>query len=246
VNRIAQTTRIRLIAALLVAASGTVTAQAPAGWDASGSVDFGFVSATGNTDVTTITVGQKVAAMRGLWTLSQTLAHVSGKTKGEESANQVRLGGRVERKLGTWFGGFAGVQFERNAFAGFDSRLEELMGLQWKVVDDSSNVLQIDGGAVFTQQENTDGTSDTSPSARGAMLYRHNFRPTTYFTQGVEYVPNLEESGAYRLNTETALVAPLSARLGIKVSYVVRYNSRPPTSFGTTDRVFTSGLQLTF
>jgi putative salt-induced outer membrane protein len=238
--------RLGLIACCVAAATGTLGAQAPESWKSTGTVDFGFVSATGNTDVTTITVGEKVTGTRGLVTLSQFLTHVYGKTKGVESANQLRVGGRVERTLGKLFGGFVGAQFERNAYAGFNSRLEELIGIQWKPINDSSNVLMFDGGALFTQQKNTDLTSDNSPSARGAVLYRHNFKPTTYFSQAVEYVPNLEESGVYRLNTETALVAPISARLGIKVSYVLRYNSRPPENFGTTDRVFTSGLQISF
>lgn len=244
-NRIRRISLIMRIVIALALSAGSLAAQPSAVWKTAGTVDFGFMSATGNTDVTTITTGEKATATRGLWTFSQSLAYVYGKTKGVESANQLRLMSRVERALGQYFGGFAGAQFERNAYAGFNSRLEQLIGLQWKPVADSANVLTVDAGAVLTQQENTDRSSRRSPSARGAMLYRHNFRPNTYVAQGVEYVPNLEESGAYRLNTETALVAPLSARLGIKVSYVLQYNSRPPVKFGTTDRVFTSGLQLT-
>jgi putative salt-induced outer membrane protein len=246
VNRITRILRIGQSGVWVAVCAGSLAAQAPTTWTSSGTVDFGFVSATGNTDVTTITVGEKVSGTRGLWTLSQTFAQVYGKTKGVESANQLRVGTRAERSAGKYFGAFAGAQFERNPFAGFDSRMEELVGVQWKPVTDSSNTLSFDAGALFTQQKNTDGTSDNAPSARTAMLFKHNWKPTTYFTQAAEYIANLTESGAYRLNTETALIAPLSARLGIKVSYVLRYDSRPPATFGTTDRIFTTGLQLTF
>jgi putative salt-induced outer membrane protein len=245
-NRIRQSYRVWLIGAWMVAGAGALEAQAPAPWKTSGSLDFGFVSATGNTDVTTISFGEKVSGTKGGWTLSQMVAQVYGKTNGVESANQLRGSVKAVRELTKFFGGFAGVQYERNAFAGFNRRFEELLGVQWKPVSDSSNVLTFDGGAVLTQQENKDATTKNSTSARGAMAFRHNFRPTTYFSQAIEYLPVIEAGGAYRLNTETALVAPLSARIGMKVSYVFQFNSAPPTGFGTTDRVFTSGLQVSF
>src|SRR5689334_23318853 len=90
--------RITQIGSLLVVAACALEAQAPpAAWKSSGTVDFGFMSATGNTDVTNITLGEKVSGTRGLVTISQFLASVYGKTKGVESANQLRFGLRLER-----------------------------------------------------------------------------------------------------------------------------------------------------
>ncbi len=211
-----------------------------------GTVDFGFVSATGNTDVTTISLGNKMVASRGRWTLTQVFAQVYGKTDGVESANQLRTNLRAERTFVDGIGGFAAVQFERNTFAGFDRRTDQFLGLRWRAIEDSTDALTFDAGGVLTQQENTDGESYLTTSARGAVAYKHIFKPGTFFAQAVEYVPNLEESGAYRLNSETAAVAPLSSRISMKFGYVFQYNSRPPTGFGTTDRVFTSGLQVSF
>ncbi|MDQ8164756.1 MAG: DUF481 domain-containing protein [Gemmatimonadota bacterium] len=236
---------------LLLAAAGTLPAQAPSGaaapgWTFTGTVDFGFVSATGNTDVTTVSLGDKLVASRGRWTLTQVFAQVYGKTDGVESANQLRANLRAERTLVDGIGGFAAVQFERNAFAGFDRRMDQFLGLRWRAIEDSTDALTFDAGGVLTQQENTDGASKSARSARGAMAYKHIFKPGTFFSQGVEYVPDLEGAGAYRLNSETAAVAPLSSRVSMKIGYVFQYNSRPPTGFGTSDRVFTSGLQVSF
>lgn len=245
---------LRLLAAcattLLV--GGSLVAQAPvkpvvpAGWTTAGTLDAGFVSATGNTDLTTLSLGDKLTLKNAAWTLSHSLAYVYGKTSGKESANQLRIGARADYAVGPRVGLFAGVQFERNAYAGFNSRIEELAGVQWKAIDDSSDALTIDGGGGLTQQDNTDGTSARSPSARAAAAYKHTFKANTYFAQNVEYVADLNESGAYRMNSETALVAPIAKSISLKVSYLYQYNSRPPVKFGTTDRVFTSGLQISF
>jgi putative salt-induced outer membrane protein YdiY len=233
-----------LIAAVL--APALASAQQPATWKFSGTADAGFVSATGNTDVVTTNFGDKVTASFKAWTFTQTLAQVYGKTKGVESANQLRAGLRTERTLVDGVGGFAAVQYERNAFAGFNRRLDELLGVQWKAIADSSNTLTLDAGGVLTQQENTDGTTKNTPAARAAAAFKHLFKANTFFSQGVEYVPDLQAGGGYRVNSETAAVAPLASRINVKIGYVVQYNSKPPAKFGTTDRVFTSGLQVSF
>jgi putative salt-induced outer membrane protein len=241
--------RSRFAAVLLaLALPASLLAQAPAGpaWKTTGTFDLGYVSATGNTDVTTINFGDKIVATYADWSVTQMLAQVHAKTKGVESANQLRAGLRVERRLTSVFGGFGAVQYERNAFAGFDRRMDELLGMTWKAFADSSNLLSFEGGAVFTQQDNSDGTNKNSTSARGAMAYKYNFRPAAYFSQNAEYIADLEESGAYRTNLVSAIVAPLSRMIGIKLGYTFQYNSRPPATFGTTDRIMTAGLQLSF
>ena len=243
--------RPTFLALALLACAAPLAAQAPAPAPPptvklSGTVDAGFVSASGNTDVTTINVGDKLTLLYDGWTFSQFLAQVYAKTKGVESANQLRGGLRAERTIIPAVGIFAAVVYERNAYAGFNRRLDEQLGVQWNAITDSSDVLTFDAGGVLTQQDNTDGTTRSSPAARAASAYKHTFRKNTFLSQTLEYVADLQSGGGYRLNSETAAVAPLSTRISIKLGYVLQYNSAPPATFGTTDRVFTSGLQVSF
>lgn len=234
---------------LLSAAATWARAQAPAQpvtWKTTGTIDLGYVNASGNTQVETINFGDKIVATRGDWSITQMLMQVHAKTKDVESANQLRAGLRTERRLTSVWGGFVAANYERNAFAGFDRRLDELVGATWKAVNDSTNKLSFEGGSVFTQQDNTDGTTKNTTSARLALAGKHNFTPAAYFAQTAEYIADLKESGAYRVNSESAIVAPLSSHLGVKLSYVVQYNSRPPATFGTTDRTMTAGIQYSF
>jgi putative salt-induced outer membrane protein len=240
--------RERAAVLFALALPAAAAAQAPTGpsWKTTGTFDLGYVSATGNTDVTTINFGDKIVATYADWSLTQMLAQVHAKTKGVESANQLRAALRVERRLTSVFGGFGAVQYERNAFAGFSRRMDELLGVTWKAFADSTHALSFEGGSVFTQQDNTDGTSKNATSARGALAYKYNFRPAAYFSQTAEYIAKIEEDGGYRTNLVSAIVAPLSRMIGIKLGYTFQFNSRPPATFGTTDRIMTAGLQLSF
>ena len=61
--------------------------------------DLGFVSATGNTNVTTLTVGDKIVHTDGYWMFTQAGTYVSSETNNKQSANQLRLGVRADYAL---------------------------------------------------------------------------------------------------------------------------------------------------
>jgi putative salt-induced outer membrane protein len=208
--------------------------------------DLGFVSATGNTNLTTLSIGEKITRTDGRWVFTQLAAYVYGETNSKESANQLRLGARADVAWTPRAGGFIGATFERNTFAGYNRRTDEFLGALWRALVEKEDSLSLEAGGVLTQQSNVDGTDEDYPAARLGANYKHAFTRAAYFQQLAEYVPNLKTSGAYRANTESALVAPISAHIGIKVGYVIRYDSRPPAKFGTTDRVLTTGVQLSW
>ena len=78
---------------------------------------------------------------------------------------------------------------------------------------------------MLTQEADVDGTDKNFPAGRFAGAYKHAFSKASYFQQLAEYIPDLESTGEYRVNSESALVAPLSAHMGVKFAYAVRFNS---------------------
>lgn len=208
--------------------------------------DFGFVSATGNTRLATLNFNEKVTHTVRSWVLTQTAGYVYGKTNGVASANQLRTSLRGDHAFLKGVAVFAGASYERNTFAGFDRRTDEFLGLAWKALAAARDTLSIDAGGVLTQESLVDGTDRNYPAGRLAGAFKHSFGGASYFTQLAEYLPNFQSSGEYRLNAESSLVAPVSSHLGVKVAYTVRFDSEPPLGFGKTDRVLTTGLQITY
>jgi putative salt-induced outer membrane protein len=232
-----------LAAMTLLAAAAAAQAVAP---KTSFTGDLGFVSASGNTELSTLSLADKIVRTDARWTISQLAAYVYGETGHKESANQLRVAARADYALKPRLGLFLGASYDHNPFAGFNSRVDEIGGLVWKAIAASRDSLSVDAGGVLTQERDVDGTSKSYPAARVAGNYKHAFSRATYFQQLAEYLPNLKTSGAYRVNTESAIVAPLSTHVGIKVGYVVRFDSAPPAAFGTTDRVLTTGVQVSY
>jgi len=235
---------LRTLAAITLIAP-TLLAQAPAA-KTSVTGDLGIVSAGGNTRLRTMNLGDKIVHTAGRWSLTQLAAYVYGETNDVASANQLRGLLRGDYAIENRLAAFVGGSYERNRFAGFTRRTDEILGLSWKALTEPFDSLALDGGGVLTQESDVDGTDKNFPAARLAGNYKHAFTKTSYFQQLAEYLPNLQAHGDYRVNTESSIVAPLSSHAGIKIGYVVRFNSVPPAGFGKTDRILTTGIQVSF
>ncbi|HEX9165388.1 MAG TPA: DUF481 domain-containing protein [Gemmatimonadales bacterium] len=214
--------------------------------------DLGYVSASGNSEFSTLNLGEKLTwkPEGSKLSLDQYAKYVYGKTDGEESANQLGAGGRANYAITSRLAAFAGLDFDKDRFAGIDQRFSEPIGLSWLALDAPKNKFTLEGGANFVQVTYTElqanGEFDEQyTSARAAGTYKYLFSEKGYFQLFGEYLPALQEGIGYRANTEAAVVAPLAGIVALKISYLMRYNSQPPAGFETTDRTFTTGIQIT-
>ncbi len=236
----------RLVPALLSLVAAPLIAQEPAPVVTKITADLGYVQASGNSEVTTTSFGQKLTQRRGLLGLEQTFNFVYGEQNGVVNTNFLRAGLRADYKLDKVFSAFATVAYDRNVFAGIQRRFEENLGLAWQAIGAPRDSLRLEAGFSVTQQLSVDGIANDFPAGRMAVAYRHIFSPTTYFLQMAEVIPNFKEPEDLRVNTESAVVAPVSSRVNLKVAYLIRYDNLPEPTFRTTDRVFTTGIQITF
>lgn len=236
----------RIAAAVALLAAPALLAQDSTTTVTKATTDLGYVETSGNTQVTTMSINEKVTHARGRLGLEQSFALVYGEQQGTVNANSLRAGVRGEVKLNEHFSVFSAVTFERNVFNGLKRRFEEQLGLQLRAFAATRDTIHFQGGASVAQQTAVSGVADNFVAARAAAAWRHVFTPASYFEQLIETLPNLTDTEDYRVNTESSLVAPISARVGVKLSYVIRYDNLPEPGFSSTDRLFTTGIQLTF
>jgi putative salt-induced outer membrane protein len=208
--------------------------------------DLGYVATSGNTQVSTVNIGERLVHARGLWRFEQTFGIVYGENAGVENANLLRAAVGAQYQLRPRVALATGVLFDRNRFAGISRRTEEYLGLVFRVLEAPKDTLRFETGASLTQQLGVDGLRNNFPAARAAAWYKRTFGANAFFLQTLETIPNLEVSEDYRINSESALVAPLSQKIALKLGYLVRFDNLPEVGFLSTDRIFTSGLQVSF
>ncbi len=224
-------------------------------------VDFGFVNASGNTSVTTLNLGNKyvtnTADKRVIFT--QLFNAVRSQTDGEKQAENYRAQLRLDYGLGGKLYLFGLTGWDRNVFAGVSRRFEETIGLSYKAVALPNDDLTFEVGLSQFQQRNTIATAgkfdDNFTAGRLAGLYKRKLTDASFFTQGLELIPNFSTSDDWRLNSESALVAPISKAIGLKLGYTIRYDNLPgfrpaPATAGSrfkkTDRFLTAGITISY
>jgi putative salt-induced outer membrane protein YdiY len=209
--------------------------------------DLGFVNTSGNTKLTTINVGDKLEATAGGWGVVQTFGVIYGTNDGETSTSLWRGALRGDRGLTPRLGVFVLSEFERNTFAGIGSRYAESVGLAAKLIDGTRDKLDAEMGGGYVWQNATEGAEDRAfAMARGALMYARALGEKATFSQMIEFLPNLEVGEDLRINAETSLTAPIGAGISMKAGYLIRYDGLPEPGFVKTDRILTTGLQVTF
>ncbi len=232
-----------LVGALL-ALGGPVTAQ-----DANPvklTVDVGFVDVSGNTDVTTFNLGEKLTYAAGRWSFAQTAATIYGQSGGGATAEQYEAGLRADYTLLKRVSAFAAVGYYRNVFAGIAERFNEGVGLAWRAVVGPQDSLRLEGAFVVNQERNLADSRRTFGASRAGLDYRHAFGAAAVFMQGLEWIASVEDGRDQRINSETAISAPISRQIALKAAYLIKYDRQPELGKRDTDRTFTTGLQIVF
>jgi putative salt-induced outer membrane protein YdiY len=143
-------------------------------------------------------------------------------------------------------GVFALGLYERNRFAGLSRRTEEGIGLAWTAITTRRDSLGFDAGPLFTQEQYVRDTAMSFPGVRLTSDLTHRFETRVTFEEGAQYIAETQDNGAHRLTSETSLVAPLTSHIGMRLDYLITYDSRPAHRYRTTDRNLTGGFQFSF
>ena len=234
---------IACVAAVAVA-TGAAAQEAPS--PVALELNLGFVNTSGNTDVTTFNLGEKLTYTRGRWVFTEMFKALYGETDSSPSAETYDGLLRAEYELTERLAVFGFAGWFRNTFSGIASRWSEGAGLGYKAIDAPRDTLIIEDALMLEQERTVAGLDESFTLNRAALAYRHVFRATATFAQDLEWLANFEHADDQRLNSETALTAPISKQISLKLSYVVRFDNEPEPGFEKTDRTFTTGLQIVF
>src|SRR5690606_6141655 len=229
-----------LLTALAVAAAPDTTKTAL-------TADVGFVNTAGNTSLTTFNFGNKFEATSSAWGFVQTFSSVIGSSEGETTTSLWRAAVRGDRNFSERVSLYVLSEFDRNRFAGISSRYGESAGLAVKLGDSERTRLSAEAGAGYIWQNATEpGQSSSFAAGRLAGILRQKLGERAEFSQVLELLPNFKASDDLRINSETSLSAPIAAGISMKAGYTIRHDGLPEAGFEKTDRIFTTGVQVSF
>lgn len=218
--------------------------------------DFSLAASQGNQEVTTVSLGQRYTYAFPTWKFSQTASALRGSANGVRNAELYQAGVRGDYNLTKKLTAYLNVDGLRNTPAGLNNQFAEGVGLAYQFTDTDTDKLQLSLGVGSLQRAFVGVAARQNDFVGNAAgMYRHLFSKVSYFEQTAGLTPNFTTSDAWLFTTKSAVVAPLSSKVGIKVAYLVNYNNAPPLNVATpilTDRfkkfdgLLTTGVQFTY
>lgn len=145
------------------------------------------------------------------------------------TAENYFLRGRYDREIRPDLVWFVGAGWERNTFAGFDSRAVALFGLGKTWVANGTTRFRTDAGLTYTQEEPSSPgiESDSFAGVRLGWDFEHQFSPSTKLTNQLALDPSLEESEDWRADDLTALTVSMTERLALQLGLRLLYDNQP-------------------
>lgn len=230
-----------VLAALMVPCAFAADGEDARPW--TDSAEFGLVITSGNTETTNVSFGNKFTytwenaefisnafALRNEST-RRTATNIGGTLVVNEleelTAEAYGIDGKYRRSITDAFFWYVVAGWDKDTFAGIDSRIKGGAGVGYRFFTDDTHTLVGEIGADWTDETYLDDTSDSFAGARGFLGYLRNLSETSKFTSDLEVLQNLDESDDLRAIWANALTASLTSKLALKVSYTMKYDNQP-------------------
>ncbi len=138
---------------------------------------------------------------------------------------------------------YGAAQYESDRFLGYDDRVSLSSGAGYSVLKRRGLQLDLELGPAYRHTAFTDGTTQSSPAARGSLDFRVRLLPGLGVTQTASaYIQRYNSTVSTKSSLEAKLLGPLSAQL----SYAVQYESMPPADRENTDTISRAALVYSF
>jgi len=215
-----------------------------------GFLDLGYAKASGNAETSTINVSANAnrATSRDKIGVYFTSIYASNTTAGKAvtSANAIRGGINYNLNVSKKMFAFGGTDLEFDEFQKLDLRFAPSGGFGFHAVNNAKTILDISGGAGLNREFFSTGLQRTSAEILLGEELTHKFTKTTSLHEKLTFLPNVSDSGAYRMNFDVGLATSIKKWLSWQLSYSNRYLSNPVPGRNKSDNLFTTGVRVTF
>lgn len=210
-------------------------------WDAK--VGFSYLATSGNSETSSTGFDANVNRAGKAWSAEGSASGVSATRKRRRTAESYNGQARLKRRLRRGLQLTVGLRWERNRFAGVDSRQGADVSILWEIRERPSWKVRALGGLSFNREEPR-GDRPIVESFGGLLQVSGDARlsETAAWDGNVTFFPNFDDTDDYRLNGHFGIQAALSRHLGIRLGYDVKYDNSPVRGFGNTDAATTAAL----
>jgi putative salt-induced outer membrane protein len=206
--------------------------------------DAAYISTNGNSEVTTISGGDKLEHKHANWLFTQEARAVYGNVDGVETTAKYGAGLRGDYLVSQRLSSYLLGTWRREPFAGISRQFDEGVGLSWHAVVSKPHEVDLEGGAGLSQRLDTLHDQSDFGTARAGARYKYSFTEKAFLETKGSYLFNLKDADDSQGYGSVALIAPITGGFSMKFGYDVSYRNKPLPGLKTTDSSFSAGIQF--
>lgn len=215
-----------------------------------GTADAGLNLTRGNASTSTLALGMNAARTtpRDRITVYANSLYATNSTTGVDltTANAIRGGARYDFNIGTDYFAFGLGDLEFDEFQKLDLRTVVGAGIGWHVLRNDTTTFDLFGGGSLNKEFFSTGLNRSSGEVLIGEEWGHRLSDRISLRQRMTFLPNLSETGEYRLNFDASAVTNISSWLGWHLSLSDRFLSNPVPGTKKNDVLLSTGIRITF
>lgn len=228
--------------ALGICATGTVKAEQEDGpW--SGKAGLGYLSTSGNSSSTSVNALFRLSYDLTSWHHQFGAQAISNVSNDVTTSERYQLNFKSKYDFTEHDYIFGLISWEKDRFSGYEEQFSEAIGYGRRLINDETQVLNLELGVGAKQADLSDGSRETGVIGRAGLDYLWKFSETADFTQLLAIESG---SGNTYIESVSAISARLMESLALSVSYTIKNNSSVPVGRDKSDTFTAINLEYAF
>ena len=195
----------------------------------SGNFSAGVALTEGNSDTSNVNLtfdAKHLLSPRN--TMKYDAFYLRADAEGERTVDRTLFGARDELSISPLTYAIFDVHFLRDRFKLIDMLISPTAGIGHHFVKTDTTGFALEGGVGFIIEEDTGLPRETSGAVSGKEIWIWKFSPTAEFNQTATGLWKTDDFGDALYHFEASLLASMTARTQIKLSFLDDYKAKPP------------------
>jgi putative salt-induced outer membrane protein len=209
----------------------------------SGSVSFGYLATSGNTDNSNLNGSFTLGYTSGQWDHLLEAFAINASESNANTAESYGIGGKSEYNMSEVSYLFGRLYYRNDRFSGFPTQFTAAAGYGRRFIETPAHALSADAGIGARKSERADGVDENDFIVNGSLNYKWTFSETANFTQ--RFLVEYGQNNTF-FESDSAITARLIGQLALVASFNIKNNSTVPAGIEKTDTFSAIALEYAF
>lgn len=208
-------------------------------------LELSYVQTSGNTNTTTFSSKlQGTAALSSTESIKAKGSVLYSENDDKTSANKYNIELDYNHMINEKLYSYIGISYIKDESSDYDYRLNIGPGLGYKLFEDETQTVDIQGGLDYANDKYKDGSKDNYLAGKTELNYKYSFSENLQFKQMLSYLGSFEDSDKYFIVSDSAFEVNMTKNLSLGVSYGLDYTNK--TEKEKLDKKFLTSLIVDF